>query len=233
MIDGYDGDRELMADPEGVRALTNAISGMLGQVTQEPYVLPYFDGKTPEDCGVSATVLFEGGGHGAIHTFSEKRTVFVDFATPGAKIGDCRDEISAMVKRAMKLGELDQFETLVGDQRGQLPDCFGPHFIANGKFKKPPTFEQVYDMIANLPPAISMTPISKPQVIKHENGGTTGLGLIAESHIALHMDGEGEFAFDVFSCKPFDLERLADLLSRWGMPLDDVSLRARGLHFPR
>src|SRR3989475_13106122 len=46
------------------------------------FVLPYYNGVVPEDCGVSAFV-FLAGGHFTLHTFSFREAYFADLVAPG------------------------------------------------------------------------------------------------------------------------------------------------------
>ena len=61
---------------------------------------------------------------------------------------------------------------------------------------------------------IGMRAISEPIVVEHnapdpDESGITGMILIAESHISIHTYPEkGYFAFDIFSCKEFDIKEV-------------------------
>lgn len=46
-----------------------------------PFVLPYYNGVVPEDCGISAFV-FLAGGHFTLHTFSYREAYFADVFYP-------------------------------------------------------------------------------------------------------------------------------------------------------
>ena len=67
---------------------------------------------------------------------------------------------------------------------------------------------------------VEMQAIAPPAVVVDEAGGRggcwrwAGLQLIAESHISVH-GGARYIEIDVFSCKPFDLERVGAVLSLW------------------
>lgn len=231
MIDGYSGDESLMQDPMIVRELILDIAQQAGTILQEPYIIPYFNGKVPEDCGVTATALIDEGGHLAIHTFSKKGTIFVDIATPNDLSNEIKTKIQEQIGRTFDIPEFHQFTR--GTKLDSIPQCFGPHFMADGNLSKQLTLEELYDLIDTIPTMIEMTPISKPHVVKRSNGGLTGIEIIAESHIAIHQESNGDFHFDIFSCKPFDIETLKKYLTHKGIPLINTSLIARGLKFPR
>ena len=63
------------------------------------------------------------------------------------------------------------------------------------------------DWLTFMPARIGMTRIS-PAIVEISGGlRVTGMVLLAESHVAVHLDYETRQAtVDVFSCKPFDPE---------------------------
>lgn len=53
----------------------------------------------------------------------------------------------------------------------------------------------------------------KPRV-KNELSGITGMCVVSESHISIHTWPEREyFAFDIFSCSDFDVNKVIDIIS--------------------
>ena len=80
--------------------------------------------------------------------------------------------------------------------------------------------ELVRDFLDRHPGEIGMTKIAPPQVYTYsgqnpEDWGVSGFVLIAESHISVHTFPErGYINVDLFSCKPFDSTRSADIVRR-------------------
>lgn len=74
----------------------------------------------------------------------------------------------------------------------------------------------ICDMLKELPELIGMKRISKPHIINYKaeqepESGITGFVLLAESHISIHTyPKKGYFAFDIFSCKEFDVNNAVD-----------------------
>ena len=78
-------------------------------------------------------------------------------------------------------------------------------------------FKQILD---ELPSLMGMKKLCEPVVLKYEGdektfdkGGISGFVVIAESHISFHTFRRQKFvAFDVFSCKDFDMEKVKQYL---------------------
>ena len=86
--------------------------------------------------------------------------------------------------------------------------------------------------------AISMTPISSPQVLtfrgKVENDwGVSGFILIAESHISVHtFPDRGYVNVDIFSCKYFDPEKAkSEVVEMFALDKIDFRILERGLEY--
>ena len=64
-----------------------------------------------------------------------------------------------------------------------------------------------------------------------ENGGVSGVAVLAESHISIHTWPEiGYAAFDVFMCGQCDPHRAVPVLRRWYRPgREAVEMRKRGV----
>ncbi|MFQ5729526.1 MAG: S-adenosylmethionine decarboxylase, partial [Waddliaceae bacterium] len=93
---------------------------------------------------------------------------------------------------------------------------FGPHLMLDCRQcnkEKISSMDYVFQILSELPEFIGMTKISQPHVFHYagripEDEGITGVVIIAESHITFHPFTEKDFFFfDLFSCKPFDLDR--------------------------
>ncbi|MCX6561209.1 MAG: hypothetical protein NTZ26_11945 [Candidatus Aminicenantes bacterium] len=72
-LDAFRGFRSRLDDIHLVHEVLDEIPLRLGlKALMPPFVLPYYNGVIPEDCGISAFV-FLAGGHFTIHTFSFRR----------------------------------------------------------------------------------------------------------------------------------------------------------------
>ncbi len=242
MYDGYDGDTDKMADMARVYETAYALAKKLGiESLDRPYTIPYFDGKIPEDSGVSACWLFPGG-HLTIHTFDKKKSVFVDVAMMNYRGDFAVDIVRVSMRAAFGVARDESF--LRGSNPVEHPDviptAFGPHLTFNGRLNPSQrNLDWIYGFLEAIPLEIGMTPISTPTVLKPkgEDGQRQwdGLAIIAESHIAIHARPDGGFYFDIFSCKAFDTDAFLQLAREKGLDVDEstVTLAARGKDFPR
>ena len=225
MIDGFRGFRSRFDDLRLLFELLQELPVQLGlEPVMPPFILPYYDGVEAEDAGISAFVLLRGG-HFTLHTFSYRECYFADVLAPATI-----DEVLLRTKLEAGLPcertELRQVErggggaaTLEGAQRGS---DFGPHYMLDlAGYEGPVTLDGVFELLDGLPREVSMTPIMRPYVLSgrgvDRGRWVSGVTMIAESHIALHVDREeGRAWFDVFSCRFFDpdfvLPRLRRLL---------------------
>ncbi|MBP1766502.1 MAG: hypothetical protein H6P98_617, partial [Candidatus Aminicenantes bacterium] len=79
LYDAYNGYRSRLDDIMLVHEFLEEVPLKLGvKAVMPPFVLPYYNGVVPEDCGISAFV-FLAGGHFTLHTFSYRGAFFVDF----------------------------------------------------------------------------------------------------------------------------------------------------------
>lgn len=120
---------------------------------------------------------------------------------------------------------------------------FGPHLMMDCRgvnLDKCADMAYIWDFLNDLPDRIGMTKITQPIVFPYsglvpEDCGVTGVVVIAESHLTFHSFTEKDyFFFDLFSCKPFDV----DGVSRYVIEAFDVKAPTihrvdRGLDFPR
>jgi S-adenosylmethionine decarboxylase len=97
-----------------------------------------------------------------------------------------------------------------------------------------------FKLLNELPEMIGMTKITQPYVFRYsglipEDEGITGVTVIAESHISLHTYPRKNFVFvDLFSCKPFDVERAKDYIVQFFQSKSPaVHVQERGEAFPR
>jgi S-adenosylmethionine decarboxylase len=120
---------------------------------------------------------------------------------------------------------------------------FGPHLMMDCRgvsFEKTSDQRYIWDFLNTLPDKIGMTKITQPFVFPYsglipEDEGITGVVVIAESHITFHsFIRKDYFFFDLFSCKPFDVERVQQEVIR-AFDVEEVEIHQanRGRHFPR
>ncbi len=120
---------------------------------------------------------------------------------------------------------------------------FGPHLMLDCKrcdLEKISDVAYVFDVLNTLPDKIGMTKITQPYVFPYsglvpEDRGITGMVVIAESHLSFHSFVEKDyFFFDLFSCKPFDVEAAKRyIIEAFGVQEVDAHYVERGLDFPR
>ena len=124
-----------------------------------------------------------------------------------------------------------------------LPSCFGPHLMLDCRqceYDKINDLTHVYRVLDTLPAAIGMTKIIPPYVFPYsglvpEDKGITGVVIIAESHLTFHSFTEKDyFFFDIFSCRPFDVERVIEVVvDAFGVKEYELHFANRGRTFPR
>lgn len=214
MLDSYNCFKTRLEDTALIFEVLERIPYEMGiKTTMPPFVLPYFNGVVPEDCGISAFIFLEGG-HFTIHTFSYRECYFVDFLSPN-KFDE--EELTRAITRAFPT---DLYNKYFIDRRRNSKDIFnkvdenndfGPHVFleinpVNGKLD----MDYLFNIFDNMPKQIDMTPIMRPYIIKNGEGENmiySALTMIAESHISMHyFPKENKGYFDIFSCRFFDKE---------------------------
>jgi S-adenosylmethionine decarboxylase len=120
---------------------------------------------------------------------------------------------------------------------------FGPHLMLDCRGcdpKKIGSLDYVFRFLYELPEKIGMTRITQPYVFPYEglipeDRGITGIVIIAESHITFHSFTEKDyFFFDLFSCKHFDVDAVAQLVTEaFGVRHAERHEALRGVDFPR
>ncbi|WP_303673511.1 S-adenosylmethionine decarboxylase [Vampirovibrio chlorellavorus] len=120
---------------------------------------------------------------------------------------------------------------------------FGPHLMLDCRgcnLEKISNLEFVFKFLNELPDRIGMTKITQPYVFPYEglipeDKGITGTVIIAESHITFHSFIDKDyFFFDVFSCKHFDVDAVAKIVTEtFEVKHVDRHEATRGLDFPR
>jgi S-adenosylmethionine decarboxylase len=122
-------------------------------------------------------------------------------------------------------------------------DAFGPHLTLD-LIGCPKEILQDYNLhfklLKDLPQLIGMTPITQPYVFPYsglvpEDKGITGIVIIAESHLSVHsFEDKGYTFIDMFSCKPFDVEKAEKYIMDLFQPEKvERNLIQRGKEFPR
>ena len=97
---------------------------------------------------------------------------------------------------------------------------------------------RILTFLQEYPHAISMTPISSPQVLTFRgkvanDWGVSGFILIAESHISVHtFPDRGYVNVDIFSCKYFDPEKAkTEIVKMFALDKIDFRILERGLEY--
>lgn len=120
---------------------------------------------------------------------------------------------------------------------------FGPHLMMDCQgvnLKKCSDLRYIWNFLDELPDQIGMTKITQPYVFPYsglipEDEGITGVVIIAESHLTFHSFTQKDyFFFDLFSCKPFDVDCVAQaVIERFDVKHPQIHRVDRGLEFPR
>jgi len=239
-MDGFEGYRSRLDDLRLVHELMEELPDKLGMhPVMPPFLLPYYNGVHPDDCGISA-FLFLAGGHLTLHTFSVAECYFVDLVYPGRIDGgaaiQCFNE--SLPARAIETHVIDRFGRSLKDEPYNPDDDFGPHlFLDIEGYQGAQDMNQLFELFEGLPTRLGMTPIMRPYIISGETPQgepvVSSMTMIAESHIALHVFPESKRAcFDIFSCRPFDREAvMRELLAVLKGEDVHTSLIARGHRF--
>lgn len=80
---------------------------------------------------------------------------------------------------------------------------------------------RISDYLRNLVDVLDMKPLSTPVVYPFKgeqpcDDGVTGFQIIYTSHVSVHTWSQSRTAYiDVFSCKPFDSERVVEFTRHW------------------
>jgi S-adenosylmethionine/arginine decarboxylase-like enzyme len=237
LFDAYDGYRSRLDDLSLVHEFLEEVPLKLGlRTVMPPFVLPYYNGVVPEDCGISAFV-FLSGGHFTLHTFSYRGAYFIDLLYPRRF---SPKKLRSHILDVLPSGRtLESFVDRTAGGRPERPAIdarrdFGPHLMLDIEdYAGPGTMDEVFGFLDGLPGKIGMTPIIRPYVLRNGADGQevlSGMTMIAESHIALHVfRGTGTAFFDIFSCSFFDPRKVRRALARTlkGRPTRDT-LISRG-----
>ena len=214
MIDGFRGYRSRFDDIKLVQEILEEFPAQLGlQPVMPSFLLPYYNGVVPEDCGVSA-FLFLRGGHMTIHTFSFRECYFADLLS--LVPFDAR-KLELQLQTALHCSTVtvrsaERKDRVFGEVRTTPESDFGPHVLMEvADYRGPRTMDAMFDLMDSLPRRIGMTPIMRPYVVREHTGSRgpilSAMTMIAESHVSLHvLEAENRAFFDIFSCTFFDYE---------------------------
>jgi S-adenosylmethionine/arginine decarboxylase-like enzyme len=235
-MDGFGGHRSRFDDIRLIHELLEELPARLGLTpAMPPMLLPYYNGVEPDDCGISGYV-FLAGGHLTLHTFSFRECYFVDLVAP--QDFDVA-EAQAFIQTALPVRTVDVHTAVRPKAFDEIPvhpdEDFGPHLLLNiDGYSGPRDMDGLFKLFDNLPPRIDMTPIMRPYVLRSTTPEgrpvLSAITMIAESHIALHIEEDSERAyFDIFSCKFFDTDAvLGELKAAFPGRSHTVQLISRG-----
>lgn len=212
MMDGFRGFRSRFDQVQLIQEVLEEVPVQLGlQPVMPAFLLPYYNGVVPEDCGISG-FLFLQGGHFTLHTFSFRETYFADLVAPSAF--DIR-RLKLLLESAfpcetVTTTSIARSPALLKSANPDVDADFGPHlFLDIEGYEGPRTMDPLFSLFDRLPTEIGMTPIMRPYVVRSAgpNGGSvlSAMTMIAESHVSLHVyEDENRAYFDLFSCRFFD-----------------------------
>lgn len=238
VMDAFNGYRSRLDDITLVHEFLEELPLKLGLKTvMPPYILPYYNGVVPEDCGISAFV-FLAGGHFTIHTFSFREAYYVDMVSTetfdALKVENIIKETFPAERVTSYLLEREKQETYPRKIEINEELDFGPHlFLDFDNYNGPRTMDELFSLFDSMPFNIGMTPIMRPYTVKNVVGGenvTSILTMIAESHISLHYFEKSKKAYlDLFSCRFFDYEDVIGKLKQvFNSEVTNETLISRG-----
>lgn len=216
MIDGFQGFRSRFDHIQLIQEVLEEIPIRLGlQPAMQAFILPYYNGVVPEDCGVSAFVFLVGG-HFTVHTFSFREAYFADLVAP--EVFDPK-RLRLLLEAAFPctsttVNFVERTTTTLNDTDPDVTTDFGPHLLLDIEgYEGPQSMDALFALFDRLPAEIGMTPIMRPYAVRGADSAgqpvTSVMTMIAESHISLHVFHEEEKAyFDLFSCRFFDREKI-------------------------
>jgi len=223
VMDAFNGYRSRLDDITLVHEFLEELPLKLGlKPVMPPFILPYYDGVVPEDCGISA-FIFLAGGHFTIHTFSFREAYFVDMVCP--QPFDSR-KLEKIIEETFPATRVTSYQ-LEREKQESYPQKieinrkldFGPHlFLDFSNYTGPTTMDDLFTLFDTMPFKIGMTPIMRPYVVKNSMGEekvTSILTMIAESHISLHYFEKSKRAYlDLFSCRFFNYDEVIGKLKQ-------------------
>lgn len=238
MMDAYKGYRSHLDDIRLIYEFLEKVPAKMGfDAVMPPFVLPYYSGVVPEDCGISAFV-FLAGGHFTIHTFSFREAFFVDLLYPepydDGKLKKLLD--GAFPSEIATTNFVDRNKKESFSRAAEINEAsdFGPHMFLDFKnYQGPETMDNLFELFDTLPYRIGMTPIIRPYAVKSKINNKEVLSIltmIAESHISFHYFTDTHKAYmDLFSCRFFNCDEIsAKLKAEFNSDIDNEILISRG-----
>ncbi|MFH1506041.1 MAG: S-adenosylmethionine decarboxylase [archaeon] len=111
---------------------------------------------------------------------------------------------------------------IIFDARG----C-NPKRISDEKF--------VFKLLMDIPKLVDMKILVGPNMVRDydlDNTGITGIAIISFSHISIHtFDKTGEVFIDVFSCKPFDYDKIRTYLFK-ALKVPSENVQTQEIKYP-
>ncbi len=223
MYDGYRGFRSRLDDVNLIYEILEEIPIKLGlKPIMPPFVMPFYNGMVPEDCGISAFVFLTQG-HFTVHTFSFREVFFADLLCSesidtNTLVGLLNNTFPSE-RHNINIAVRDRHESFPDEMSIDKIEDFGPHlFLDYENFEGPFNLEELFELFDILPSKIGMTPIMRPYAVKNnyeKQNVISVLTMIAESHISLHLFRESRKAyFDLFSCSFFDYKKISTELKK-------------------
>lgn len=214
-FDGYDIDNKLLSDIKYVTTFLNEINKAISAEKCKIVLIPYFNGKTKEDGGISGIILGDNF-HFTCHTFCYKNTIFIDYYGKN----NINKNLLNIINKYFKTNNFDLCKDNC-DKKGN----FGKHIIIENR--KQIEYKDAIVLINDITEKLEMTPISDMQMNYKNNYNFDILQPIAESHISIHQT-EKNCNIDIFSCKSFDEDKILKLLDCTNK---DITQIQRGIHY--
>jgi len=235
MLDCYGANRDTCNDLKYIYNLMNEMAHELHLTPIcPPQLVPYYYGVVPEDDGISAYLLLEGG-HITLHAFPYRECYFIDLYSPI----DFEDKVLERLlnkrlgyeEKLSFINVKDRSKESYNKLKYDPEKDFGPHILMKVQAKENINAEIIADFLEHLVPNINMTPITRATVLKSsltDPKFISGIILIAQSHISFHYNYiTKEIFFDIFSCCYFDFSCLEGILSNFG-EIKSYEVVARG-----
>ena len=109
----------------------------------------------------------------------------------------------------------------------------GWHLIVDGKYEQAFTIELVEKLLRDIVKGAEMDIIAGPLSVKgaEYNEGVSSIAVIEYSTISIHtFDESRHIAIDLYSCKPYDVQRILDIIKSYNISVERTSYVLRGLN---
>lgn len=239
-FDGLQGFRSRFDDLELVHEFLEELPHALElRATMPPFLLPYYNGVEPEDCGISS-FMFLAGGHATLHTFSFREAFFFDLVYPRPFDIErvCELLARSFPCAAVSHGSVERGKDPMPARPIDIDNDFGPHYFLDVKdYRGPTTMDGLFDLFDRLPAEIGMTPIMRPYLLRSRTESNeevlSAMTMIAESHISMHLFADrGVANIDLFSCRFFPPEKVLPVIrAAFPAALLTETLASRGSRF--